>query len=74
MRNAKNNVLLIRVIEKCCPEDAKIKCHLQEKLRAKQYQEALRVANDGIQQGKACARSQYKTLNFLCQCLFFPCL
>ncbi|XP_019739709.1 LON peptidase N-terminal domain and RING finger protein 1 [Hippocampus comes] len=50
MRNAKNNVLLIRVIEKCCPEDAKIKCHLQEKLRAKQYQEALRVANDGIQQ------------------------
>ncbi|XP_051913906.1 LON peptidase N-terminal domain and RING finger protein 1 isoform X2 [Hippocampus zosterae] len=50
MRNAKNNVLLIRVIEKCWPEDANIKCHLQEKLRAKQYQEALRVANDGIQQ------------------------
>ncbi|XP_061643584.1 LON peptidase N-terminal domain and RING finger protein 3 isoform X4 [Phyllopteryx taeniolatus] len=50
MRNAKNNVLLIRVIEKCCPDDAKIKRHLQEKLRAKQYKEALRVANDGIQQ------------------------
>ncbi|XP_037118261.1 LON peptidase N-terminal domain and RING finger protein 1 isoform X1 [Syngnathus acus] len=50
MRDAKNNVLLIRVIEKCWPEDAKIKCHLQEKLRAKQYQEALCVVNDGIQQ------------------------
>ncbi|XP_061542228.1 LON peptidase N-terminal domain and RING finger protein 1 [Phycodurus eques] len=50
MRNAKNNVLLIRVIEKCCPDDANIKRHLQEKLRAKQYKEALRVANDGLQQ------------------------
>ncbi|XP_077466610.1 LON peptidase N-terminal domain and RING finger protein 1-like [Stigmatopora argus] len=50
MRNAKNNVLLIRVIEKCCPQDAKIKRQLQEKLRAKQYQEALLVANDGIHQ------------------------
>nr|XP_061783505.1 LON peptidase N-terminal domain and RING finger protein 1-like [Nerophis lumbriciformis] len=50
MRSMKNNVLLIGVIEKCCPENARLTCHLQEKLRAKQYQEALFAANDGIQQ------------------------
>nr|XP_057919610.1 LON peptidase N-terminal domain and RING finger protein 1 isoform X2 [Doryrhamphus excisus] len=50
IRGMKNNVLLIGVVEKCCPEDAKMKCQLQEKLRTKQYQDALRAANDGIQQ------------------------
>lgn len=44
----KNNVLLISVAEKCCPDETKMKCHIQEKLKAKEFLEALRVANEGI--------------------------
>ncbi|XP_029021132.1 LON peptidase N-terminal domain and RING finger protein 1 [Betta splendens] len=44
-----NNVLLIGVIEKCCPEETRVKCQIQEKLRSKDFAEALRIANDGLQ-------------------------
>lgn len=52
VKSTKNNVLLIGVVEKCCPDDARIKCHIQEKLKAKDFAEALRIANDGLDSGK----------------------
>lgn len=48
----KNNVLLIRVIEKCCPDEARMKYHIQEKLNACDFTEALRIANEGLGLGK----------------------
>ncbi|KAM7389486.1 hypothetical protein PAMP_023462 [Pampus punctatissimus] len=48
MKSMKNNVLLISVAEKCCPDEAKMKCHIQEKLKANDFTEALRVADEGI--------------------------
>lgn len=48
----KNTVLLISVVEKCWPDETKMKCHILEKLRAKEFTEALRVANEGINIGK----------------------
>lgn len=44
----RNNVLLIGVVEKCCPEETKMKCHIQEKLKDGQFMEALRITNEGI--------------------------
>lgn len=49
---SKNNVLLISVIEKCCPDETKLKCQIQEKLKTSDFTEALRITNDGIELGK----------------------
>ncbi|XP_030001057.1 LON peptidase N-terminal domain and RING finger protein 1 [Sphaeramia orbicularis] len=48
VKSMKNNVLLIRVVEKCCPEETKMKCHIQDKLKAKEFTEALSIANGGV--------------------------
>lgn len=48
----KNNVLLISVVEKCCPDETRMKCHIQEKLKANDYTEALRIAKEGLDLGK----------------------
>lgn len=48
----KNNVLLIGVVEKCCPDETKMKCHILEKLKASEFTEALRIANEGLELGK----------------------
>ncbi|KAL2077566.1 hypothetical protein ACEWY4_027070 [Coilia grayii] len=48
-KNIKNNVLLISVIEKCCPEETKMKCHIQEKLKTSEFTVALRIADEGIE-------------------------
>uniref|UniRef100_A0A3Q4B453 Uncharacterized protein n=1 Tax=Mola mola TaxID=94237 RepID=A0A3Q4B453_MOLML len=47
-RGMKNNVLLISVVEKCCPDETKLKCHILEKLKANEFAEALRIANEGL--------------------------
>ncbi|XP_068447707.1 LON peptidase N-terminal domain and RING finger protein 1 [Clinocottus analis] len=48
VKGMKNNVLLISVVEKCCPDETKTKCHLREKLKAGEFAEALRIATDGL--------------------------
>lgn len=48
VKSRKNNVLLISVVEKCWPEETKIKCHIQEKLKANEFTEALRMADGGV--------------------------
>lgn len=48
----KNNVLLISVAEKCCPDEVKMKCHILEKIKAEEFTEALRIANEGLDMGK----------------------
>lgn len=48
----KNNVLLISVAEKCYPDETRSKCHIQEKLKANEFMEALRIANEGLNLGK----------------------
>lgn len=48
VRAMRNNVLLISLAEKCCPEETKMKCHIQEKLKASLFTEALRITNEGI--------------------------
>ncbi|XP_068181629.1 LON peptidase N-terminal domain and RING finger protein 1 [Antennarius striatus] len=45
----KNNVLIISVAEKCCPEETQMKCHVLEKLKAKEFTEALRIVNEGLE-------------------------
>ncbi|XP_027864754.1 LON peptidase N-terminal domain and RING finger protein 1 [Xiphophorus couchianus] len=47
-RSTKNNVLLIGVIEKCWPDETRVKCQIQEKLKANEFPEALRMANEGL--------------------------
>lgn len=49
----KNNVLLIGVVEKCHPDETRMKCHIQEKLKANEFAEALRIANEGLHLGKS---------------------
>uniref|UniRef100_A0A8C5DXD6 LON peptidase N-terminal domain and RING finger protein 1-like n=1 Tax=Gouania willdenowi TaxID=441366 RepID=A0A8C5DXD6_GOUWI len=44
----KNNVLIISLVEKCFPEEARNQSHIQEKLRASDYMEALRLADEGL--------------------------
>ncbi|KAM9741289.1 LON peptidase N-terminal domain and RING finger protein 1 [Menidia menidia] len=44
----RNNVLLISVVEKCCPDETRVKCQIQEKLKANEFTEALRMANEGL--------------------------
>lgn len=51
-KNIKNNILLFNVIEKCCPEETRIKCHILEKLKTSEFTEALRIANEGIRLGR----------------------
>lgn len=53
VRAMKNNVLLIGVVEKCCPDEARVKCQILEKLKLGHFEEALRVANEGLQLCKA---------------------
>lgn len=52
MKNIRNNVLLIGIVEKCCPDETKVKCHVQEKLKANEFTEALRIATEGLDLGK----------------------
>uniref|UniRef100_A0A3Q3LWV9 LON peptidase N-terminal domain and ring finger 4 n=1 Tax=Mastacembelus armatus TaxID=205130 RepID=A0A3Q3LWV9_9TELE len=37
VKSMKNNVLLISVIEKCCPDETRLKCHIQEKLKTNDF-------------------------------------
>ncbi|GLD61975.1 LON peptidase N-terminal domain and RING finger protein 1-like protein [Lates japonicus] len=48
VKSMKNNVLLISVVEKCCPDETRMKCHIQEKLKANEFTEASRIANEGL--------------------------
>ncbi|XP_042349018.1 LON peptidase N-terminal domain and RING finger protein 1 [Plectropomus leopardus] len=48
VKSMRNNVLLIGVVEKCCPDETKTKCHILEKLKANDFTEALRIANEGL--------------------------
>ncbi|KAM6952715.1 LON peptidase N-terminal domain and RING finger protein 1 isoform 2-T2 [Lycodopsis pacificus] len=48
VKSMRNNVLLISVVEKCCPGETKTTCHLQEKLKASDFTEALRIASEGL--------------------------
>lgn len=52
VKSMRNNVLLISVVEKCCPDETKTKCHIQEKLKVNEFTEALRIANEGLHLGK----------------------
>ncbi|XP_047441434.1 LON peptidase N-terminal domain and RING finger protein 1 [Mugil cephalus] len=47
-KSMKNNVLLICIVEKCHPDETRMKCHIQEKLKANEFAEALRIANEGL--------------------------
>lgn len=51
-KNIKNNILLFSVVEKCCPEETRIKCHILEKLKTGEFTEALRIADEGIRLGR----------------------
>uniref|UniRef100_A0A3P9HFN6 LON peptidase N-terminal domain and ring finger 1 n=1 Tax=Oryzias latipes TaxID=8090 RepID=A0A3P9HFN6_ORYLA len=44
----KNNVLLISVVEKCYPEETRVKCQIHEKLKANEFAEALRIVNEEL--------------------------
>ncbi|XP_035505465.2 LON peptidase N-terminal domain and RING finger protein 1 [Scophthalmus maximus] len=48
VRGSKNNVLLISVVEKCCPDEARTKCGILDKLKANAFAEALRIADEGL--------------------------
>lgn len=58
----RNNVLLISVAEKCWPEETKMKCHIQEKLKAGLFMEALRITNEGIDLGKSAWKTHCRRL------------
>ncbi|KAK2849398.1 hypothetical protein Q5P01_009232 [Channa striata] len=47
-KSTKNNVLLISVVEKCCPDETRTNGHVLEKLRAKEFAEALRIASEAM--------------------------
>ncbi|KAF6738074.1 LON peptidase N-terminal domain and RING finger protein 1 [Oryzias melastigma] len=48
VKGMKNNVLLISVVEKCYPEETRVKCQIQEKLKANEFAEALRMTNEEL--------------------------
>ncbi|TKS72599.1 LON peptidase N-terminal domain and RING finger protein 1 [Collichthys lucidus] len=48
VKSMKNNVLLIGVVEKCRPDETKMKCHILEKLKTDEFTEALRIADEGL--------------------------
>ncbi|XP_036404912.1 LON peptidase N-terminal domain and RING finger protein 1 [Megalops cyprinoides] len=48
VKNIKNNVLLYSVLEKCCPEEVKLRSLLQERLKAGEFTQAFRIASEGI--------------------------
>ncbi|XP_076018963.1 LON peptidase N-terminal domain and RING finger protein 1 [Genypterus blacodes] len=50
VKGIRNNVFLSGIVEKCCPEETKMKCLIQEKLRAGEFVEALRIANEAADQ------------------------
>lgn len=66
-KNIKNNVLLFSVIEKCCPEETKMKCHIQEKLKTSEFTEALRIADEGIEMGKVALQTSFTGELTLCK-------
>ncbi|MCI4379919.1 hypothetical protein PGIGA_G00233940 [Pangasianodon gigas] len=48
-KNIKNNVLLFSITEKYCPEETKTRCEMQDRLRARDFPTALRMAEDRIE-------------------------
>ena len=60
-RSMKNNVLLISVVERCHPDETRVKCQIREKLRASEFTEALRMANEGLHLGKRRTRARLLT-------------
>uniref|UniRef100_W5MUE9 LON peptidase N-terminal domain and ring finger 4 n=1 Tax=Lepisosteus oculatus TaxID=7918 RepID=W5MUE9_LEPOC len=48
VKNIKTNVLLFSVMEKCYPEDTKLKCNLQDRLKNCEFTEALRIIDEGM--------------------------
>lgn len=52
VRATRNNVLLISVVEKCCPEESRLRSHVQDKLRTSEFTEALRITTEGLHTGK----------------------
>uniref|UniRef100_A0A3P8X375 LON peptidase N-terminal domain and ring finger 4 n=1 Tax=Cynoglossus semilaevis TaxID=244447 RepID=A0A3P8X375_CYNSE len=48
VRATRNNVLLISVVEKCCPEESRLRSHVQDKLRTSEFTEALRITTEGL--------------------------
>uniref|UniRef100_A0A3Q2DBJ4 LON peptidase N-terminal domain and ring finger 4 n=1 Tax=Cyprinodon variegatus TaxID=28743 RepID=A0A3Q2DBJ4_CYPVA len=48
VRSTKNNVLLIGIAEKCWPQETRMKGQIQEKLRASEFTEALRMATEAL--------------------------
>ncbi|CAL8262735.1 unnamed protein product [Lota lota] len=47
-QKTKNNVLLIGVLEKCYPQETRMKGCIQEKLRANEFTEVLRLAGEAM--------------------------
>lgn len=63
-KNRRNNVLLFCIIEKYCPEETRRRCEIQERLRARDFTEALRMVEDTIETGKGyCGTWQWVTDN-----------
>ncbi|XP_028816469.1 LON peptidase N-terminal domain and RING finger protein 1-like [Denticeps clupeoides] len=48
-KGVRNNVLLSGVVEKCCPEESKMKWHIQEKIKAGEFGEALQIVQEGLE-------------------------
>ncbi|KAG7517917.1 LON peptidase N-terminal domain and RING finger protein 1-like [Solea senegalensis] len=48
VKASKNNVLLIGVVEKCCPEETGARSLILEKLRTSEFSEALHVVNERL--------------------------
>ena len=69
VKSMKNNIMLISVIEKCCPDETKTKCQVQEKLKSNDFTEALRIANEGLNLGKGHMHNTIATIQ--CVCCFF---
>ncbi|XP_041079156.1 LON peptidase N-terminal domain and RING finger protein 1 isoform X1 [Polyodon spathula] len=52
VKSVKNNVVIFAVMEKCCPEETKlqkIRCSLRECLQNRDFNQALQIANEGMQ-------------------------
>ncbi|XP_061581792.1 LON peptidase N-terminal domain and RING finger protein 1 [Cololabis saira] len=47
-KTMKNNVLLIGLVEKCCPDETRATCQIREKLRAGEFSDALRAADEAL--------------------------
>ncbi|MBN3297346.1 LON peptidase N-terminal domain and RING finger protein 1 [Amia ocellicauda] len=49
VKHVRNNVVLFSIIEKCYPEETKLKCHLQDLLKNCEFTAALRIADEGLE-------------------------